>query len=69
MADMDNARSRANTSGVVRDRRQAATGSARPCRLSRYPTRTPSTVSGHLRTRTRWPAGRSRPLTAAYGQV
>ena len=34
-----------------------------PVGLSRYPTRTPSAVSGHLHTRTRRPAGRSGPLT------
>ena len=68
MADMDDPRSRAITSGVVRDRRQAATGSARPCRLSRYPTRTPSAVYGHVHTRTRPAAGRSGPLMAVQRQ-
>ena len=32
-------------------------------RLSRYPTRTPSVVSGHVQTRSRRPAARSGPLT------
>jgi hypothetical protein len=67
MGDMDDPRARAITSGVVRDRRQAATGSAGPCRLSRYPMRTPTAVSGHVDTRTRRPTRRSGLLTAVHG--
>jgi hypothetical protein len=69
MADMDDPRARATTSGVVRDRRQAAAGSAGPCRPSRYPTRTPLGVSGHLHTRTRRTARPSGPVSAGQGQV
>jgi hypothetical protein len=68
MADMDDPRATAITSGVVRDRRQATPGTAGPCRLSRYPTRTPSAVSGHVHTWTHLSAGRSGPLTAAQRQ-
>jgi len=68
MTDMDDPRARASTSGVVRDRRQAATGSVRPSRLSRYPTRAPSTAYGHVHIRTRVAAGRSGPLTAVQRQ-
>jgi hypothetical protein len=68
MADMDNPRARAITSGVVRDQQQTTTGSAGPCRLSRYPTRTPSAAYGHVHTRTHLSAGRSGPLTAAQRQ-
>jgi hypothetical protein len=67
MADMDDPHDRASTSGVVRDQQQAATGSEGPCRLSRYPTRTPSAVSGHVDTRTRRPTRRSGPVTAVQG--
>jgi hypothetical protein len=65
MADMDDPRTRALTSEVVGDRRQATTGSAGPCHLSRYPTRTSSAAYGHIRTQTHLSAGRSGPLTAA----
>jgi hypothetical protein len=68
MADMDDPRARAITSGVVRDRRQAPTGSAGPCRLSRYPTRTPSAAYGHVHTQTHLAAGSSGPLTAVQRQ-
>jgi hypothetical protein len=68
MTDMDDPRARAITSGVVRDRQQATRGGARPCRLSRYPTRTPAAVSGHLHTRTRRSPARSEPFTAFQGQ-
>jgi hypothetical protein len=69
MADTDDPRARAITSGVARDRRQAATGSAGPCRLSRYPTRTPPAVSGHLHTHTRRTARPSGSVSAGQGQV
>jgi hypothetical protein len=68
MADMDDPRARAITSGVVSDRWHATTGSAGPCRLSRYPTRTPSAAYGHVHTRTHLSAGRSGRLTAAQRQ-
>jgi hypothetical protein len=68
MADMDDPRARAITSGVVRDQRQAATGSEGPRRLSRYPTKTPPAVSGRLTTHTRRPTRRSGPLTAVQRQ-
>jgi len=68
MADMDDPRARAITSGVVRDQRHAATGSEGPRRLSRYPTRTPPAVSGHVDTSTCRPTRRSGPLTAVHGQ-
>jgi hypothetical protein len=68
MTDMNHPGARAITSGVVRDRRQAATASAGPCRLSRYPTRTPSAAYGHVHTRTLLAAGRSGPLTAVQRQ-
>ena len=60
MADMDDPRARASTSGVVRDQQQAATGSEGPCRLSRYPTRRPS-APPTAPVRLRAPGGRSRP--------
>ena len=69
MADMDDPRARAITSGLVCDRRQATTGSAGPCRLSRYLTRMPSVASGHVTTRTRRPPGRRRPLMAHRREV
>ena len=65
MTDLDDPRARAITSGVVRDRQQATSGTAGPCRLSRYPTRTPSAAFGHVYTRTHLSAGRSGPLMAA----
>jgi hypothetical protein len=68
MADMDDPRSRAITSGVVRDRRQAATGGAGSCRLSRYPMRTPSAAYGRVHARTHLAAGRSGPFTAVQRQ-
>jgi hypothetical protein len=68
MADLDDPRARAITSGVVRDRRQATTGSAGPRRLSRYPTRMPSAAYGHIHTPTHLSAGRSGRLTAAQRQ-
>jgi hypothetical protein len=68
MADMDDPRAHAITGGVVSDRRQATIGRADPCRLSRYPTRTPSAAYGHAHTRTHLSAGRSGPLTAAQRQ-
>jgi hypothetical protein len=68
MADMDDPRARAITSGVVRDRRQATAGITRPSRLSRYPTRAPSTAFGHVHLRTRVAADRSGPLTAVQRQ-
>jgi hypothetical protein len=68
MADMDYPRSRAITSGVVRDRQQAATRSAGPCRLSRYPTRPPSEVYGRTHIRTCPAAGRREPLMAVQRQ-
>ena len=68
MTDMDDPRARAITSGVVRDRQQATRGGARPCRLSRYPTRTLSAVSAHLHTHTRRFPVRSGPLTAVQRQ-
>jgi len=68
MADMDDPCARTLTSGVLLHRTQATTGSAGPCRLSRYPTRTPSAVYGHVHTRTHLSTGRSGPLTAAKWQ-
>jgi hypothetical protein len=38
-----------------------------PAWVSRYPTRTPSAVSGHVNTRNRRPSGRSRPLKGQQG--
>jgi hypothetical protein len=68
MADMDKPRARAITSWVVCDWRLATTGSPGSCRLSRYPTKTPSAAYGHGHTRTHLSARRSGPPTAAQRQ-
>jgi hypothetical protein len=55
--------------GEPPQRRRTALSLHASCELSRYPTRTPPAVSGHLHTRTRRPARPSGLLTAAHGQV
>ena len=57
------------TNRVFRHRCGYNTSARAPSGLSRYPTRTPSAVSGHVNTRTRAAAAGSGSLKVVQGQV